>query len=81
ARTYELLQELHESLGQPMWQAIADGFKRKQAGEHVDESSIFTDANVLREPIFYGAESAYSFQYAALAFRKYQADDAWLRVE
>lgn len=81
ARTYELLQELHEALGRPMWQAIADGFKRKQAGEKVEESSIFTNATVLREPIFYGAESAYSFQYAALALRKYQADDAWLRAE
>lgn len=81
ARTYELLKELHEALGRPMWQAIADGFKRKQAGEQVEESSIFTGANVLREPIFYGAESAYSFQYAELALRKYQADDAWLRAE
>ena len=56
ARSYELLQELHDALGRPMWQAIADGFKRKQAGEHVDEASIFTGATVLREPIFYGAE-------------------------
>jgi hypothetical protein len=80
ARSYELLQELHDALGRPMWQAIADGVKRKQTGEHVDEASIFSGATVLREPIFYGAESAYSFQYAALALRKYGADDGWLRA-
>lgn len=80
-RTYVLLKELHEALGRPMWQAMVDGFRRKQAGEQVDEHSVFTGAAVLREPIFYGAESAYSFQYAALALRKYGADDAWLRAE
>lgn len=80
-RTYALLKELHQALGRPMWEAIVDGFKRKQAREDVDEHSIFTRADVLREPIFYGAESAYSFQYAELALRKYGADDAWLRAE
>ena len=81
ARSYELLKELHEALGRPMLQAMVDGFRRSQAGEPVDEHSIFTGAAVLREPIFYGAESAYSFQYAALALRKYGADDAWLRTQ
>lgn len=54
-RTYELLKELHEAFGRPMWQAMVNGFKRKQAGEQVDEHSIFTRAEVLREPIFYCA--------------------------
>ena len=76
--TYELLKELHDALGRPMWQAIADGLRRKQAGEQSGHS-LFGSADVLREPIFYGAESAYSFQYADLALRKYAADNAWLR--
>jgi hypothetical protein len=32
----------------------------------------------LREPIFYGGESAYGFQYRDLAEKKYGADDPWL---
>jgi hypothetical protein len=32
----------------------------------------------MREPIFYAAESAYSFQYRDLAVEKYSADDVWL---
>ena len=31
----------------------------------------------LREPIFYSGESAYGFQYRALAIRKYAADNPW----
>jgi hypothetical protein len=34
----------------------------------------------LREPIFYGGESAYGFQYRDFAELKYGADDAWLRT-
>jgi len=32
----------------------------------------------LREPIFYGGESAFSFQYQDFATAKYHADNAWL---
>jgi hypothetical protein len=39
----------------------------------------FTNANALREPIFYGAEGAYSFQYRDLAAKKYARDEEWLR--
>jgi hypothetical protein len=34
----------------------------------------------LREPIFYGGESAYNFQYLDLAARKYVADAPWLQA-
>ncbi|MCW5237699.1 SEC-C domain-containing protein [Verminephrobacter eiseniae] len=32
----------------------------------------------MREPIFYGTESAYAFQYRDLVSEKYGADDAWM---
>ena len=32
----------------------------------------------LREPIFYGGDFAYGFQYRDLAAKKYMADDPWL---
>ncbi len=38
----------------------------------------FTSGSVLREAIFYGGESAYSFQYRDLLERKYRRDDDWL---
>jgi hypothetical protein len=34
----------------------------------------------MREPIFYGGESAYNFQYRDLARLKYRADDEWLET-
>jgi hypothetical protein len=34
---------------------------------------------MMREPIFYGPESAYGFQYKDLAVRRYARDAAWLR--
>lgn len=37
-----------------------------------------TSGAALREPIFYGGESAYTFQYRDLAIKKYANDDAWL---
>jgi hypothetical protein len=32
----------------------------------------------MREPIFYGGESAYGFQYLDFARPKYRDDDGWL---
>lgn len=36
-------------------------------------------ADALREPSFYGGESAYSFPYIDLAARRYAADTSWLQ--
>ena len=71
-RTEALLKELHEAMMQPMKialeAAIADG-----------KTNPFSTAEAMREPIFYGAESAYSFQYRDLAPKKYARDEDWLR--
>ena len=42
------------------------------------EGNPFTAGEVLREPIFYGGESAYTFQHRDLAPQKYKADADWL---
>lgn len=76
-RTKTLLEELHERLGRPMWDSIIEAAKVAQAGAERPPSP-FTRADVLREPIFYGAESAYSFQYRDMALERYAADEAWL---
>ena len=44
-------------------------------------SSGTSPAEALREPIFYGAESAYSFQYRDLSVEKYARDEPWLRKQ
>lgn len=77
-RTGALLNELHERLGRPMWDSIIETAKTMQEKRAKRSPSPFTRADVLREPIFYGGESAYSFQYRDMALERYAADEAWL---
>ncbi len=77
-RTGALLNELHERLGRPMWDSIIETAKAMQEKGAERSPSPFTRADVLREPIFYGGESAYSFQYRDMALERYAADEAWL---
>jgi len=68
-----LLEELHETLNAPMYEII-----KKTAMGQRDTYSPFSEGAVLREAAFYGAESAYTFQYRELSSKKYGADNAWL---
>ena len=72
-RSEALLKELHEAILAPFEEvfikAIADP-------EHPNP---FLTPGAMREPIFYGAESAYSFQYRDFAPQKYARDADWLR--
>ncbi|TVT83972.1 YecA family protein [Pseudomonas sp. H3(2019)] len=72
ARTDELMEELHRALARPMHTAF---MSPQHAGKKADD---IWHGEVMREPIFYGAESAYSFQYRDLLPEKYGADDVWL---
>lgn len=78
-RAHTLLQELHHRLGKPMMDSCRElvKFSKKEASRL---PFPFTRADVLREPIFYGGESAYSFQYRDMALERYAADEAWLRT-
>jgi hypothetical protein len=73
-KTEALLQEIHDALIDLMFAgfdprtAAAGGFKPLSTGAG------------MREPIFYGGESAYSFQYRDLAPQKYSKDADWLRA-
>jgi SEC-C motif/Nuclease-related domain len=77
-RTGTLLNELHERLAQPMWDSIIETAKAMQEDGAERPASPFTSADVLREPIFYGGGSAYSFQYRDMALERYAADEPWL---
>jgi hypothetical protein len=73
-RTEELLRELHEAILAPAKTLFQEALT--SAGK---VRSPFGHSAFMREAIFYGADSAYSFQYRDLAVRKYQRDNAWLR--
>ena len=71
-QTRTLLEELHRAILAPSEQILFGGSHGKQ------DVNPFTSGKLLREPIFYGPESAYPFQYRDLAPRKYREDAAWL---
>lgn len=71
-RAQALLQELHWAMS-ASWR---DSFKVVDSVVQIQEP-MWAGPN-LREPIFYSGESAYGFQYRALAIRKYAADNPWL---
>jgi len=71
-RTDKLLAELHEVMSLEAFQA-QDWKKIVEEG-----GSPFQKGQAYREPILYGGESAYLFQYLDLAGRKYAADDDWM---
>jgi hypothetical protein len=71
-RSNALLSELHESLVRPIREEFASMVHSPSTPNPADRGSF------LREAIFYGAESAYVFQYLDLSRLKYRADETWL---
>lgn len=71
-RTDELMEEMHSALTRPMYDSL-----RTNLGADKKLDDVW-QGNAMREPIFYGGESAYSFQYRDLLSEKYGADDDWL---
>jgi hypothetical protein len=74
-RTDSLLKELHETFLPSMSSALAE-----QAMAPSKDLELLGRGEFLREVIFYGGESAYSFQYRDFAPPKYAADDGWLKA-
>jgi SEC-C motif/Nuclease-related domain len=69
-KTHSLLQELHQSM-----MPLEYIFDPNKIGDQ--NFNPFRDGLVLREPIFYGGESAYDFQYRDLSKIKYEKDNDW----
>ena len=75
-RTDALMRELHDSMSYPMFAGMFEAMEAER------EPPDPWRGQGMREPIFYGTESAYVFQYRELAPEKYGADDDWmLRVK
>lgn len=66
-RTYGLMNELHAAIGASLFRSATA----------IGDPSTPRDS-IFREPIFYGGESAYSFQYRDFSVEKYGHDEAWL---
>lgn len=70
-QTEKLLIELHQSMmGNPFEAASIEKIK--------EGFNPFTLGQFLREPIFYGGESAYLSQYIDFSLLKFQDDTSWL---
>lgn len=72
-QTESLLGEIHKAMT-GAWFVGLTPEKMKEK-----EFNPFTAGEALREPIFYGGESAYGFQYRDFSVQKYVADDQWIR--
>jgi len=69
-RTDNLMSELHMAIGGGLRVGFRDG---------KPDADAMKRGAALREPIFYGGESAYSFQYRDFSPEKYLRDDPWIR--
>ncbi|MCV9967399.1 hypothetical protein OIU34_36800 [Pararhizobium sp. BT-229] len=67
------MKELHFAMATEAFFGGKDRLSFLASGE-----DPFQDGAAMREPIFYGGEPAYSFQYRTLTQVKYEADDDWL---
>jgi hypothetical protein len=72
ASSDQLLEELHQA----MVRAAHGSLDPKKLAD--PKLNSLTNGDVLREVIFYGGESAYTFQYRDFAPLKYAADAQWL---
>lgn len=66
-RTDALMRELHKAMSYPALSAMFEATPPAP-----------WRGSGMREPIFYGTESAYAFQYRDLVPEKYGADDDWM---
>lgn len=73
--TDQLMKELHAALNHAYILAMS------QTENCGIPKTPFASGEALREAIFYGAESAYKFQYRDFAIEKYSADNLWLKKE
>ena len=72
SRAKQLLEELHGTVAYP---GIKEVIRHARAGGKIGDIKL---GLLLREAIFYGGESAHSFQYRDLALERLREDAQWL---
>ena len=78
----ELLDELHRSFAFPPLidriEAPDDGINQANRMTEAYHDWMFSGQGLV-EPIFYGGEGGYIFQYLEMAAKRYEADESWLQ--
>ena len=74
-----LLEELHQAVLAPAHEAFFEALKDFKPDGPPPESPL-KGGLFLREAIFYGAESAFPFQYVEMAKERYSPDKEWLEA-
>lgn len=79
-KTYELLQELHNSFMVPFFEKLQESIKKEHKIEDYrkEQKEFFGKGDMLTEPIFYSGTGVYDFQYLDFLERKYKYDKEWL---
>ena len=72
SKAEQLLKELHDTIAFPWMKEL---LRHARAGRKVDDINV---GRLLREAIFYGGESAHSFQYRDIALERLWEDAQWL---
>ncbi len=82
-RTYELLEELHESISAPFFAKLKNNIEAEHRGENsrADQKEFFGKRDMLVESIFYSGAGVYDFQYLDFLEKKYKYDIKWLTEE
>ena len=73
----KLLEELHQSIIEQAHKVLFSAID-KISEKSDNPENPFKKGELIREAIFYGGESAFPFQYEALARERYQPDHKWL---
>jgi len=73
--TDSVLRKLHNYMTEPMFKEISKSINI------LKDTNAFKNATTMREPIFYGSDSAYSFQYLDFSIQKYSKDNGWIKKE
>lgn len=79
-KTYELMQELHNSFMVPFFDKLQESIKKEHKIEDYrkEQKEFFGKGDMLTEPIFYSGTGVYDFQYLDFLERKYKYDKEWL---
>lgn len=81
-RTYELLEELHNTFHYPQREMIQEMLSKQQKGENIEppfsKFNFFTKDGSMQEAIFYSGDGVYDIQYLEYLPLKYRYDEEWL---
>jgi len=79
-KTYELLDDLHNSFMIPFIEKMQKSLKKEHKIEDLrkEQKEFFGKGDMLTEPIFYSGTGVYDFQYLDFLERKYKYDKNWL---